>query len=85
MKAVYELRGRVFALHVKDQSEPRPRSHNVVIGTGHLDLVGLFRALKDIEFPADGSISLEYEAKPENPIEDMRECLVKAKEAIAQL
>lgn len=85
VQAVYDLRGRVFALHVKDQNEPRPHAHNVVIGTGHLDLVGLFRALREVAFPADGSISLEYEAKPDNPIEDMRECLVKAKEAIAQL
>jgi sugar phosphate isomerase/epimerase len=85
VKAVSELRGRVFALHVKDEAEQRADSHNVVIGTGHLDLVGLFQALRETGFPKDGSISLEYEAKPENPIEDMRECLVKAKEAIAKL
>lgn len=85
VQAVYDLRGRVFALHVKDEAEQRPDSHNVVIGTGHLDLVGLFKALRDVSFPADGSISLEYEAKPENPIEDMRECLEQAKRAIAQL
>jgi sugar phosphate isomerase/epimerase len=85
VKAVHELRGRVFALHVKDEAEQRPDSHNVVIGTGHLDLVGLFKALKETEFPADGSISLEYEAKPDNPIEDMRECLEQAKKAIAKL
>lgn len=85
IQAVHELRGRLFALHVKDQNEPQPRSHNVVIGTGHLDLVALFRGLKEVEFPADGSISLEYEAKPDDPIADMQECLVKAREAIAQL
>ena len=85
VKAVYDLRGRVFALHVKDEAEQRADSHNVVIGTGHLDLVGLFGALRETNFPADGSISLEYEAKPENPIEDMHECLEQAKRAIAKL
>lgn len=85
VKAVHELRGRVFALHVKDEAEQRPDSHNVVIGTGHLDLVGLFTALRETEFPADGSISLEYEAKPENPIEDMRQCLEQAQQAIAKI
>ncbi len=85
VKAVHELRGRVFALHVKDEAEQRADSHNVVIGTGHLDLVGLFKGLRETQFPADGSISLEYEAKPENPIEDMRECLEQAKQAIAKL
>ena len=85
VKAVRELHGRVFALHVKDEAEQRAESHNVVIGTGHLDLVGLFKALRETKFPEDGSISLEYEAKPENPIEDMRECLEQAKQAIAKI
>lgn len=83
VQALYELKGRVFALHVKDEAEKRPDSHNVIIGTGHLDLVGLFKGLRETEFPADGSISLEYEAKPENPVEDMRACLEAAKKAIA--
>ncbi len=85
VKAVHELRGRVFALHVKDEAEQRADSHNVVIGTGHLDLVGLFKGLRETDFPADGAISLEYEAKPENPIEVIRECLEQAKRAIAKV
>lgn len=85
VKAVRELKGRVFALHVKDEAEQKPNSHNVIIGQGHLDLVGLFQALRDTGFPKDGSISLEYEAKPENPLEDMRACVAAAKAAIAKL
>ncbi len=85
VKAVRELNGRVFAIHLKDEAEQRADSHNVVIGTGHLDVVGLFRSLRETKFPQDGSISLEYEAKPENPIDDMRECLEQAKRAIAKL
>lgn len=85
VKAVYELKGRVFALHVKDEAEQKPNSHNVIIGQGHLDLVGLFGALRETGFPKDGSISLEYEAKPESPLEDMRACVTAAKAAIAKL
>lgn len=85
VKAVRELKGRVFALHIKDEAEQKPNSHNVIIGQGHLDLVGLFQALRDTGFPNDGSISLEYEAKPENPLEDMKACVTAAKEAIAKL
>ena len=81
VKAVRELKGRVFALHVKDEEKQEKRSKNVVIGTGHLDLVGLFQALKDTKFPSDGSISLEYEANPKNPIDDMKQCIVQAKKA----
>ena len=60
-------------------------SHNVVIGTGNLDVVGLFKALREIKFPADGCVSLEYESNPKNPIDDMKQCLAAAREAIAKL
>lgn len=85
VQAVHKLKGRVFALHVKDEEKQEKRSKNVVIGTGHLDLVGLFQALKDTRFPADGAISLEYEANPQNPIDDMKQCIVQAKAAIKKL
>jgi hypothetical protein len=41
--------------------------------------------LKKTDFPADGGLSLEYEANPQNPIDDMKQCLVAAKEAIAKV
>ncbi|MCA9204879.1 MAG: sugar phosphate isomerase/epimerase [Planctomycetales bacterium] len=84
IKAVHELKGRVFALHVKDEEKLEKQSRNVVIGTGHLDLVGLFKALRETNFPADGALSLEYEANPKNPIDEMKACLVAAQEAIAK-
>lgn len=84
VKAVHELGERVFALHIKDEAKQEKRSHNVVIGKGHLDVVGIFKALRKIKFPADGSLSLEYEANPNNPIDDMKQCLVVAREAIAK-
>lgn len=83
--AVHKLKGRVFALHVKDEAKQEKQSHNVIIGSGHLDVVGLFQALKKAVFPADGSISLEYEANPDNPIDDMKQCLLVAQEAIAKV
>ena len=72
-------------MHIKDEEKQEKRSHNVIIGKGHLDLVGLFRALREVKFPADGSLSLEYEANPANPIDDMKQCLEEAKKAIRQL
>lgn len=84
VKAVRELGPRVFAAHIKDDVELGRGSKNVVIGKGKLDVVGLFKALREIKFPADGSLSLEYEANPKNPIDDMKACLTVAKEAIAK-
>lgn len=85
VKAVYELGPRVFGVHVKDEEKMERQSHNVIIGTGHLDLIGLFKALREIKFPADGALSLEYEANPANPIDDMKQCLEAARTAIAKL
>jgi len=85
VKWVRELGPRVFALHIKDDIKQDGGSQNVVIGKGHLDVVGVFKAVKAIKFPADGCISLEYEANPANPVEDMRQCLDVAREAIAKV
>lgn len=84
VKAIHELGPRVFGVHLKDDIELGRASKNVVIGKGKLDVVGVFKALRAIKFPADGALSLEYEAKPENPIEDMKACVEVAKEAIAK-
>lgn len=75
---------RVFALHIKDVAMKTAQTHDVIIGTSFLDLVGLFRTLKEIQFPADGSISLEYESNPKNPIDDVKQCLQAAADAIAK-
>jgi inosose dehydratase len=85
VKAILELNDRVFGVHVKDDTERGKGSHNVIIGTANLDLVGLFTALRKVKFPADGALSLEYEANPANPIDDMKQCLAAAREAIAKL
>ncbi len=82
---IRKLGDRVFATHIKDDTHKGDKgSHNVVIGQANLDVVGIFKALKEVNFPADGAISLEYESNPENPMEDMKQCLAVAREAIAK-
>ena len=85
VEAVMKLNKRVFALHIKDEAKMEKVSHNTIIGEGHLDVVGIFKALKKVKFPADGSISLEYEANPQNPIDDIKQCIEVAKDAIAKV
>lgn len=83
VKCVLAFADRTYGVHMKDEAETNtPKSANVVIGKGHLDLVGLFKALRQVKFPADGALSLEYEANPQNPIDDMKACLAAAKDAI---
>ncbi|MCA9172884.1 MAG: sugar phosphate isomerase/epimerase [Planctomycetales bacterium] len=85
VEAVRRLGPRVFAVHLKDEEKQEARSRNVVIGSGFLDLVAMFKMLRKIKFPADGALSLEYEANPDNPVDDMKQCLVAAREAIAKV
>jgi inosose dehydratase len=85
IEAIERLGDRVFALHIKDEEKQEKKSRNVIIGTGFLDLPKLFTTLRKIDFPADGSISLEYEANPDNPIDDIQQCLAAAREAIAKV
>lgn len=84
VKWAAELGPRVFALHIKDVKERKSQTHDVVVGTANLDLVALFKTLRKIQFPADGSMSLEYESNPQNPIDDVKQCLTAAAEAIAK-
>jgi inosose dehydratase len=86
VKVIKALGPRVFGAHLKDEKDFGVKaSHNVVIGKGHLDVVGVFKALKEVQFPAEGALSLEYEANPQNPVDDMKACLEVAKEAIAKV
>jgi inosose dehydratase len=84
VKCVLTLANRVYGVHLKDQAETGKKSENVVLGKGHLDAVGLFKALRQIKFPTDGALSLEYEANRDNPLDDVKACLAVAKDAIAK-
>ena len=75
VEVTYLLGDRLYGVHLKDFAEQKKRTKGVIIGKGHLDVVGVFRALKKIGFPADGALSLEYEENPNEPIAEIKECL----------
>ena len=81
VKAIRELGDRLFGVHLKDFAEPKGEAKGVILGKGHLDVQATFRALRDVHFPADGALSLEYEENPENPLNDIKECLAVASAA----
>ena len=61
------------------------KSHGVILGKGHLDVEGVFLALRAVDFPENGAISLEYEENPDNPIDDIRQCVAVAKAALEKV
>jgi sugar phosphate isomerase/epimerase len=75
------LKGRLYGVHLKDFAEKKEKTEGVILGKGHLDVPGVFRALAQVDFPADGSLSLEYEENKDNPLADIRECLAIARSA----
>ncbi|MDP7012770.1 MAG: sugar phosphate isomerase/epimerase, partial [Verrucomicrobiota bacterium] len=83
VEVIHKLGDRLYGIHLKDFAEQKKRTHGVIIGKGHLDVSGVFKALKKVKFPADGALSLEYEETPnDHPklLGDIRECLAIAAE-----
>jgi sugar phosphate isomerase/epimerase len=84
VRAIHLFEGRLYGIHLKDFAEQKARTKGVILGRGHLDVAGVFRALKKVNFPPDGCLSLEYEENPKDPIPDVEECLAVASEAAKQ-
>ena len=76
------LRGRLYGIHLKDFAEMKENAKGVVLGQGHLNVPAVFAALLQVGFPADGAMSLEYEENPQDPIAEIRQCVVVAKKAL---
>jgi len=75
VEVIHKLGDRLYGIHLKDFAEQKKQTHGVILGKGHLDVTGVFKALKKVGFPIDGALSLEYEENPKNPIADIEECL----------
>ncbi|MEO1237663.1 MAG: sugar phosphate isomerase/epimerase [Planctomycetota bacterium] len=66
--------GQVFGVHYKDFTfEPNAQWHDVVVGTGTLDLPAFVAALEEGGF--DGMAVIEYEADVENPVPALTKCV----------
>src|SRR5512145_2443442 len=57
VKAVLDLRDRVYDMHVKDLADLKQRDSQVIVGKGAIDFPALFRALLTIRF--QGNVALE--------------------------
>lgn len=80
VRVINLLEGRLYGVHLKDFAEQKAKTKGVILGQGHLDVVGVFKALRKVNFPADGALSLEYEENPKDPLPDVKQCLAVASE-----
>ena len=72
---------RNFGIHLKDHDNLRHT--DVIFGKGVLDVPGVLKALREVKFT--GLISIEYEANPEDPVPDVRECIKVFRESVKKL
>lgn len=80
VRVIHLLEGRLFGVHLKDFADQKSKTKGVILGRGHLDVTGVFKALRKVKFPADACLALEYEENPENPLDDVKACLDAAEE-----
>ena len=73
--AVRRLGSRLIGIHLKDVSARDPDSDVIVLGKGFLDVPAFFSALREVGFPDDGALSLEYLERPDDPLPGIREGL----------
>jgi inosose dehydratase len=72
---------RNFGMHLKDHDNERHT--DVVFGKGVLDVPGVLKALRDVKFT--GLISIEYEAHPKDPVQDVQACVQVFKESVKKI
>jgi inosose dehydratase len=78
---VRKMGARNFGIHLKDWNNETKKE--VIAGQGSLDIPALLKALRDVKF--SGLISIEYEAKEEEPTDDVRADLQAVKDAVKKL
>ncbi|MCC6509420.1 MAG: sugar phosphate isomerase/epimerase [Pirellulaceae bacterium] len=79
------LAGRLFGVHLKDFAEMTNKTKGVILGKGHLNVAAVFDAMVKTKFPSDGALSLEYEENPSDPLDDIRQCVQVARDALKQM
>jgi sugar phosphate isomerase/epimerase len=72
---------RNFGMHLKDHDNQKRT--DVPFGQGVLDVAAVLKALRDEDFK--GYLSIEYEAHPEDPSPDMKQCVAVFEESVKKL
>ncbi len=74
---------RVLDVHIKDLRDTKKRGSDCPVGEGVLPIVGIFRALRKINYR--GSVNLEYEIDPDDPFLGMAKSFAYMRGVLAAL
>ena len=87
VEAVQRLGKRVFGCHLKDvktvEKDGKREKHFKIAGEGDLNVVGLLKALKALNYQY--CLALEYEENPKNPVPDLEACLTHVRECATKV
>ena len=72
-ECIKTLKGRIVSSHLKDLHAPLPSGHDVPYGTGVSDVKAILDEFKAQGFV--GPISVEYEHKQDNNLDDVKLCI----------
>jgi inosose dehydratase len=79
VRAVEVFGKRVYGVHLKDVKDANTFT---ILGKGDLRTVDLLKALLRNNY--EYCLAIEYEEKPEDPVEDIKACLAETRKAIAE-
>lgn len=85
IEAIRRLGPRVHGVHLKDHAESGFFASSCLLGEGKLDLVGFFRALREIGFGPEKSISLEFERDSDELLSEVATSLRAASSAAGKV
>jgi len=87
VEAVQRLGKRVFGCHLKDvktvEQDGKRQKQFKIAGEGDLNVVGLLKALKSLDYQY--CLALEYEENSKNPMPDLEACLVHVRACAAKV
>jgi sugar phosphate isomerase/epimerase len=80
VRAAEVFKSRIYGVHLKDVKDATTFT---ILGQGDLRTVDFLKALASQNY--DKCLAIEYEEKPEDPIDDIKACLAEARKAIAKI
>lgn len=87
VEAVQRLGKRVFGCHLKDvktiEKDGQRQKQFKIAGEGDLNIVGLLKALKALNY--DYCLAVEYEENAKNPLSDIEACLKHVRDCAAKV
>ncbi len=70
-EAIQQCKARLYDFHIKDVTEAAPKGKGIEVGRGVIDIVGVLKALREINYPYH--LALEYEDNAAAPLPGMVE------------